>query len=80
MIYDYDEYYNNNNFRSFRKNLSTWQLIKCIGRGGIEMQFKTVECDYCHKEMVIQEEYVRQPMFCTLGCMDKSENEERGNN
>ena len=43
------------------------------------MQFKIVECDYCHKEMVILEEFVRQPMFCTLGCMDKSENEERGN-
>ena len=39
------------------------------------MQFKMVECDYCHKEMVILEEYVRQPMFCTIGCMDKSENE-----
>ena len=44
------------------------------------MQFKTVECGYCHKEMVILEEYVRQPMFCTIGCMGKSENEERGNN
>ena len=44
------------------------------------MQFEIVECDYCHKEMVILEEFVRQTMFCTLGCMDKSENEEWGNN
>lgn len=45
----------------------------CIIIGGIKMQFKMVECDYCHKEMVILEEFVRQPMFCTLGCMYKSE-------
>jgi hypothetical protein len=42
------------------------------------MQYKIVECSYCHKEMVILEKFVRQPMFCTLGCMDKSEYEKRG--
>lgn len=49
----------------------------CISRGGIKMQFKMVECDYCHKEIVILEEFVRQPMFCTLGCMDKSKKNEQ---
>jgi len=38
------------------------------------MIFKRVECGYCHKEILILEEYVTEPMFCTLGCMDKSEN------
>ncbi len=34
------------------------------------MIFKRVECDYCHKEILILEEHVTEPMFCTLGCMD----------
>lgn len=38
------------------------------------MIFKRVECGYCHKEMLILEEYVRETMFCTLGCINKSDN------
>jgi hypothetical protein len=49
-------------------------------RRHIKMQFKTVECDYCHKKIIILEEYIRQPIFCTIGCMGKSKNEEQGHN
>ena len=44
------------------------------------MTLKIVRCGHCDKEMFIHEQYVRETMFCTLGCMDKSEDGERDNN
>ena len=44
------------------------------------MTLKTIRCGHCDKEMFILEQYVRETMFCTLGCMDKSEAEEQCNN
>ncbi len=40
------------------------------------MKIMKVNCGHCNKEMFILEQYVRETMFCTLGCMDKSENDD----
>lgn len=29
-----------------------------------------IKCRNCGKELYVQEEYIREKMFCTLGCMD----------
>ena len=40
------------------------------------MALKKVRCVHCNKELFILEQYVRETMFCTLGCMGKSENDD----
>lgn len=42
------------------------------------MKLVKVHCGQCDKEMFILEQYVRETMFCTLGCMDKSKKDELG--
>lgn len=29
-----------------------------------------VKCEKCGKEIFVEENFIRQRMFCTLGCMD----------
>ncbi len=36
----------------------------------IKLKFVEVKCENCSKKLYIQEEYKRDKMFCTLGCMD----------
>ena len=40
------------------------------------MKLIKVNCGHCDKEMFVLKRYVRETMFCTLGCMDKSENDD----
>jgi hypothetical protein len=32
------------------------------------MELKEIKCSNCRKEIYIQQPYVREKMFCTLGC------------
>lgn len=34
------------------------------------MEMLEINCAGCGKIIVIDEEYIREQMFCTLGCMD----------
>lgn len=34
------------------------------------MEIVEIKCTNCGKELFIRDEYVREQMFCTLGCMD----------
>ena len=36
----------------------------------MNLEIIEIKCKNCGKELYIQEEYVREKMFCTLGCMD----------
>jgi len=36
----------------------------------MNLEIIEIKCQNCGKELFIQEEYVREKMFCTLGCMD----------
>jgi hypothetical protein len=36
------------------------------------MELKEVKCGNCGREIIVLEEYVKEKMFCTLGCMEKS--------
>ncbi len=33
------------------------------------MEIVEVKCENCGKEIYVQEDYVREKMFCTLGCL-----------
>ncbi|MBW6518388.1 MAG: hypothetical protein K0A89_07790 [ANME-2 cluster archaeon] len=44
------------------------------------MNLMKINCGHCHKEILVFDEYVSEPMFCTLGCMDESEKDEFGIN
>ncbi len=35
-----------------------------------KLKIVEVKCENCSKKIYIQEEYIREKMFCTLGCMD----------
>jgi len=60
--------------------LSTHELIACRYSNKKQviwgMKLIKVNCGHCDKEMFVLKRYVRETMFCTLGCMDKSENDE----
>jgi len=34
------------------------------------MELKQVKCEQCGKEIYVNENYLREKMFCTLGCLD----------
>jgi len=34
------------------------------------MEIREVKCETCGKEIYVKESYLREKMFCTLGCMD----------
>ncbi len=34
------------------------------------MEIVEVKCNYCGREIFVQKGYIREKMFCTLGCMD----------
>ncbi|MCZ7401654.1 MAG: hypothetical protein O8C61_05480 [Candidatus Methanoperedens sp.] len=34
------------------------------------MEIVEVKCKKCSKEIYVQQSYVREKMFCTLGCMN----------
>ncbi|VVB87848.1 Uncharacterised protein [uncultured archaeon] len=34
------------------------------------MEIREVKCENCGKEIYVQENYIREKMFCTIGCMD----------
>lgn len=34
------------------------------------MELKEIKCANCQREILVIEEYARDKMFCTLGCMD----------
>jgi hypothetical protein len=36
-----------------------------------------VKCANCNKEILVNKQYLREVMFCTLGCMDSYKNPER---
>jgi len=36
------------------------------------MKYTLVKCANCNKELFILEPYVRDSMFCTIGCIEKS--------
>lgn len=35
------------------------------------MEIVDKKCENCGKNIYVQEEFVREQMFCTLGCMDE---------
>ena len=34
------------------------------------MEIVEIKCANCKKEIYVQQDHVREKMFCTLGCMD----------
>lgn len=43
--------------------------------GGEILKIVEVKCEKCSKKIYIQENYKREKMFCTLGCMDSYKEE-----
>lgn len=43
-----------------------------------ELFMAVLQCSYCGAEVYIQDEYVRDKIFCTIRCMDLSEANEDG--
>ncbi len=38
------------------------------------MELVETKCAKCNKEIYLYKEYIREKMFCTLGCMGKNAN------
>jgi hypothetical protein len=34
------------------------------------MELKEIKCANCNKKIVVYEQYLREKIFCTIGCMD----------
>lgn len=41
------------------------------------MEMSEVSCENCGQHIVVRNEFVREHMFCTLGCMIKFEEKEK---
>ena len=39
------------------------------------MVYKQIYCAYCKKSIYILDQYVRDSMYCTVGCMEKGDTE-----
>ena len=33
------------------------------------MEIIELKCSYCNRDIYVQKDYIREKMFCTLGCM-----------
>jgi len=44
------------------------------------MEIAEVKCNICGKEILVQKDYIREKMFCTIGCMDSYFGKARSNN
>lgn len=40
------------------------------------MELIEVKCDNCGKDIYVYESYVREHMYCTLGCLDSANSPE----
>jgi len=34
------------------------------------LELAEIKCNNCGKEILVQKNYIREKMFCTIGCMD----------
>jgi predicted RNA-binding Zn-ribbon protein involved in translation (DUF1610 family) len=41
------------------------------------MEMSEVSCTNCGQQIIVRESYIREQMFCTLGCMFKFEEKEK---
>ena len=41
------------------------------------MEILEVNCTNCGQQLIVKEEYIREQMFCTIGCMFKFKEKEK---